>query len=52
MEVKKRRLAAHNKAIEIDTQPTNPKTLTLEENSHAELPVGTDPARFGGEMSE
>jgi hypothetical protein len=40
------------KAIEIDTQPTNLKTLAPKKTYRTWLPVGTDPAGFGGEMTE
>jgi hypothetical protein len=40
------------KAIKIDTQPTNLKTLASKNISHTELPVGPDPVEFGGEMTE
>jgi hypothetical protein len=40
------------KAIEIDTQATSPKTLTLKKTYPTFQAVGTSPARFGGEMSE
>ena len=40
------------KTIQIDTQPTNPKTLAPTKNSGTKQPVGTNLAWFSEEMNE
>jgi hypothetical protein len=40
------------KAIEIDTQATSPKTITLKKTYPRLQSVGTSPAGFGDEMTE